>query len=389
MTTLRRALQLGSLAWLLAARQTAAVEPPEPVALSIGPSGIAVAEGSIDSLDVDRYVVGVAAGELLFVALFDPLDGALLDTRLAISLGGVVLATNDDGGAGFLSRVALRAGGAGSYEIAVTGFRDAAFAGVHPEGAGGAEPYTLVVGVDALPLAGEAEPNDAAAAPNALPAGGGIRRGTLGPLDVDRFSLAVAGGASLAVSLFPLDSATGAPLPSAELGDPRLGLFAGADALPFAENDDGGPGLFANLARPAPASPVQIAVTGFRDAGFAGVHAEGPFDYALLAVPIGVPAARCDVVPAFGVIDTLDIQAIFAARNTPAAGPADPRDADGDGTITVLDASQCRLQCSFPECASAPPPPACGLLGIEPLAAWMLLAAVRRRRTRRTSEVSR
>jgi hypothetical protein len=33
-----------------------------------------------------------------------------------------------------------------------------------------------------------------------------------------------------------------------------------------------------------------------------------------------------------------DVNIIMAARNTPATGPDDPRDLDGDGTITVGDA---------------------------------------------------
>jgi hypothetical protein len=372
------------LAWIGGAPPVRAAEPAEPVGLALGPTGVAVAGGDVDSLDVDRYAVSLAAGELLFVALFAPADGTLLDARLAVSQAGTVLATNDDGGPGLLSRLALQAPETGSYEIAVTGFRDAAFTGAHPEGSGGPKAYTLVVAASGLPLAGEAEPNDVAAKP--LGAAGGVLRGTLEPLDVDRFSIPLSSGAKLAVSLFPL-SASGVPLAAAELGDPRLALFAGSPLVPFAENDDGGPGLFANLASTAPASPVEIAVTGFRDLAFAGAHAEGPFAYALVAAPIFAAASRCDVVPLAGVIDVLDVNAIFAARNTPASGPDDPRDADGDGTITVLDASQCRLQCTNPQCASPAPQPACGLVGIEPLAVYGALALLRRRRMRRRSEV--
>ena len=43
-------------------------------------------------------------------------------------------------------------------------------------------------------------------------------------------------------------------------------------------------------------------------------------------------------------VDRSDILEIMAARNTPATGPDDPRDADGDGVITVLDARKCVLQ---------------------------------------------
>lgn len=49
-------------------------------------------------------------------------------------------------------------------------------------------------------------------------------------------------------------------------------------------------------------------------------------------------------------VDRDDLGQIFAARNRPAA-PADPRDNDGDGIITVLDARQCVLNCTRPRCA--------------------------------------
>jgi len=52
-----------------------------------------------------------------------------------------------------------------------------------------------------------------------------------------------------------------------------------------------------------------------------------------------------------GQIDRTDIMAIFAARNTPASGPNDPRDSDGDGTITVNDGRQCVLECTNFRCA--------------------------------------
>ncbi len=49
-------------------------------------------------------------------------------------------------------------------------------------------------------------------------------------------------------------------------------------------------------------------------------------------------------------IDSKDINLITIARNTPATGPNDSRDADRDGKITVLDASKCTQQCSRPKC---------------------------------------
>lgn len=50
-------------------------------------------------------------------------------------------------------------------------------------------------------------------------------------------------------------------------------------------------------------------------------------------------------------VDRDDIRFIFANRNTPASGPDDPLDQDGDGMLTVLDARQCTLLCTRPGCA--------------------------------------
>ena len=50
-------------------------------------------------------------------------------------------------------------------------------------------------------------------------------------------------------------------------------------------------------------------------------------------------------------VDRQDVALILAARNQ-AAGTADPRDLDGDGTITILDARQAVLLCTRPRCAS-------------------------------------
>jgi hypothetical protein len=62
------------------------------------------------------------------------------------------------------------------------------------------------------------------------------------------------------------------------------------------------------------------------------------------------PGVRCDI-DGDEDVDSADINAIVAARRTPAASPLDPRDNDGDGTITVLDARQCVLLCTRPRCA--------------------------------------
>jgi hypothetical protein len=49
-------------------------------------------------------------------------------------------------------------------------------------------------------------------------------------------------------------------------------------------------------------------------------------------------------------VDVDDVNAIFAARGTPAV-PGDARDFDGDGIVTVNDGRACVLQCTRPNCA--------------------------------------
>ena len=62
-----------------------------------------------------------------------------------------------------------------------------------------------------------------------------------------------------------------------------------------------------------------------------------------------ISTPRCDV-NGDKVIDLLDINLILAARNVPASGPEDPRDADGDLTITVADARACQQKCTNAGC---------------------------------------
>ena len=62
------------------------------------------------------------------------------------------------------------------------------------------------------------------------------------------------------------------------------------------------------------------------------------------------PVIICDV-DGNGVIDIDDIRAILYARGTPASGPNDPADADGDGLITPRDAKRCIRNCDNTGCA--------------------------------------
>ena len=62
------------------------------------------------------------------------------------------------------------------------------------------------------------------------------------------------------------------------------------------------------------------------------------------------PAAACDV-DLDGDIDKVDLSLISRARGQPASGPNDPRDADGDGTITPNDVKVCIPRCTRLSCA--------------------------------------
>ena len=84
------------------------------------------------------------------------------------------------------------------------------------------------------------------------------------------------------------------------------------------------------------------------------------------------------------VVDHVDVDAIFAARESEPDGPDDPRDANGDGVISINDARLCVLECDLPACATPPPEPACGLVGLELLLPVAL--GIRRRRPRSQGE---
>ncbi|HEX7079756.1 MAG TPA: PKD domain-containing protein [Gammaproteobacteria bacterium] len=77
----------------------------------------------------------------------------------------------------------------------------------------------------------------------------------------------------------------------------------------------------------------------------------------LLASPAALGQALVCDADTDGDVDQLDIQAIFAARGTPASGPNDPRDSIRDGTITLNDGAVCVRSCTLAGCPVITPTP--------------------------------
>ncbi len=88
------------------------------------------------------------------------------------------------------------------------------------------------------------------------------------------------------------------------------------------------------------------------DVAFQGSSAEHDFslaaDGAIAFLVVPLPGD----VDGDGDVDLNDMNLVLAARNQPASGPGDPKDLDGDGTITVLDARKLTLLCTRPRCAT-------------------------------------
>jgi hypothetical protein len=77
---------------------------------------------------------------------------------------------------------------------------------------------------------------------------------------------------------------------------------------------------------------------------------DSPIVYDVTIADSGQQIPRCDV-DGDGDIDKLDLSLISRARGQRASGPADPRDADGDGLITPNDVKVCLPICTRPNCA--------------------------------------
>lgn len=348
--------------------------------VDFAPSGVVTVSGTLDYGDVDHFAFGVRAGEPVTLALFDEGEaGRFHDPLLVVFDGaGVEIARNDDGGPGFFARLALVPAADDEWTVAVTREVGATLTGPFGE----AFDYLLVAAVngpaavldaDVSPGPQGANDDDATAQP--LAAGSAVVVGELVPGDRDVFSLPVAEGELVAVSVFDAEGGT--------FSDSLVSLRRAGVEL--AANDDAGPGRLSNLARrvgPGEGGTWQVEVTGFPMVERA-LHQES-FDYQLVVATVAdTPTTRLCDANGDGAVDRHDLDLIFTARGTPATGPADPRDADGDGEITVLDSRRCALLCDREDCEPAPPPPApaprCGL-GAELALLFAALGARGRRR---------
>jgi hypothetical protein len=127
---------------------------------------------------------------------------------------------------------------------------------------------------------------------------------------------------------------------------------------------------------PVPGVRVDFTVTGANpNTGFANADSNGVAQYCYTGTNAGLDtivgqigalsdtvtkqwittSQVCDV-DRDGDIDKKDTDAILRARSQPAQ-PGDPRDADGDLTITVRDSKLCIQRCTRTNCAVDVQPP--------------------------------
>jgi hypothetical protein len=121
----------------------------------------------------------------------------------------------------------------------------------------------------------------------------------------------------------------------------------GPGPLSFAWTQAGGPQVTLNSA--ATATPT-FTPTVAGSYTFNLVVNDGQDNSTPASVTITVPQ-RGDI-DLDGDVDMNDLKLILAARNTPANGPNDLRDLNGDGKIDVLDARILSTLCTRPRCAT-------------------------------------
>ncbi len=245
--------------------------------------------GRIAPGDVDFFELWARAGDVLAVSLFARDAGEFDDPVIGIFAPGEdgPRSVNDDGGSGFLSRIAVPVDRSGRWKVAVSGFGDDAFDGsTHEE----AFRYFLELAlVRDVARVGEGEGrNDEPATAPRLPGLRGIRSfsivsGRLTPGDIDYFRLPRRGGGFVSVSLF--DRAGG------EFNDSVVRLLD-PEGEPLGEDDDSGPGFLSNLViELSGCEHAVLAVDGFDpDPDDEAPHGE-EFDYDLVLTTLGGPGA--------------------------------------------------------------------------------------------------
>ncbi len=146
--------------------------------------------------------------------------------------------------------------------------------------------------------------------------------------------------------------------------DPRVpdsdgdGVSDGVErGLTQPEGDDTDPGMFEADTDPTTTTDPTNPDTdgdglgdGEEDANANGAHDAGETSPLVADVTDGEPAEPGDL-DGDDDVDRDDLNVILAARNQPADGADDPRDLDGDGIITVLDARILVTLCTRPRCA--------------------------------------
>ena len=223
-----------------------------------------VVRGRLEPGDVDWFAFAARAGDVVTLALEEPQRGELHDGVLAVFGPGdeAPAAVDDDGGPGFLPRLALPVDETGTWRVAVTGFGDTGFDGGDHEQRFA---YRLVVAVATEPpRVVEEEHRRHPERPDRsflrqvrlLPRGAAVLTGELEPGDTDRFALVVPPRSRLTASVFDEEGG--------ELNDSVLRLAShGGESL--AADDDGGPGFLSNLAYASGrrARPVVLELRGF------------------------------------------------------------------------------------------------------------------------------
>ncbi|HTO08427.1 MAG TPA: hypothetical protein VMR86_15380 [Myxococcota bacterium] len=273
--------------------------------------------GSLDAKDVDAYAFSLSSGQLLLAAVFETPAGEKNDSQLGVFAAtgpATPLASDDDSGPGFFSRLAMPVTSTATQRIAVSGFGDSAWNGTHSEATGGLVPYTLVVAAPSNPPPfSESESNNTLATANALPAEAGVIGGSLAPNDVDYFKIDLEAGDRLALSVFDLKPGL-FQVANGERNDAQLGVFTPSGALAAGgSNDDGGPGFQPNLLFTVPAGQGgswKVALTGFGDGAFTGAHKES-FSYLLV---VARERACPSVVPLISGITTSTSKAYVTAN---------------------------------------------------------------------------